>query len=181
MGEFTTSILLKYSFMVIINPVYKLSSWAVSVNPQLQPIRFSDCLRPEHIHYQLYNFWSHFEKLPGTVVSITCKLFVFLDRAKVLHTFFLSGIASLWLSLSQVSLLYWYKENTVLRFVPYILVFIHLILLLRSIYPALTQQDNQQHHFLSDIHCHEWVYYIDTTKLRFYGSCDIFWFLFNSF
>ena len=48
---------------------------------------------------------------------------------------------SLWLPLSRVSLLYWYYENKVWRFVWYGLVFIHIILEFISIYPALTHSD----------------------------------------
>ena len=51
-----------------------------------------------------------------------------------------------WLTLSRVSLLYWYYEDTVLRFVWYCLVFIQLILKCISINPASTHSDKQQHH-----------------------------------
>ena len=71
------------------------------------------------------------------------------------------------LPLSRASLLYWYHKNKVLRFVWHFLVFIHLILKFISIYPALTHRDEKQHHFLRDLHRHEWVYYIDTKKIRF--------------
>ena len=69
--------------------------------------------------------------------------------------------------LSRVSLPYWSYKNTILRFVWYCLIFIHLILKLISIYSALTHNDEQQHHFIRDHHCHGWVYYIDTTKIWF--------------
>ena len=36
-----------------------------------------------------------------------------------------------------------------------------------SIYPESTHTDKQQHHFICDSHFHGWVYYIDTTKIRF--------------
>ena len=85
----------------------------------------------------------------------------------------------LWLPLSQVSLLYWYYKNRVLRLVWYRLVFIQLILKFIFIYPALTHSNEQQHHFICVCHCDGWVYFFDTTKIWFYGSCDIVWFLFN--
>ena len=61
------------------------------------------------------------------------------------------------------------------------MIFIQLILNFISIYPASIHSDEQQHHLLCDRHCHGCVHYIDTTKIRFYGLCDIFWFLFNPF
>ena len=72
-----------------------------------------------------------------------------------------------WFPLSRVSALHWYDINTVLRFVWYRLVFIQLILKFIYIYLTKTQSDEKQHHFIRDCHCHGWVHYIDTTKIRF--------------
>ena len=86
---------------------------------------------------------------------------------KVTHIWFVNRLVSPWFPLSQVNALYCYYKNMVLRFMWYSLVFDHLIWKCISIYPALTHSDKQQHHFLCDRHCHGWVYYIDTTKIRF--------------
>ena len=69
-----------------------------------------------------------------------------------------TSIASSILPLSRVSFLYWYYENTALRFVWYCLVFIQY-----SYYSDLfclwTASRLRNQHF------HVWVWYIDTTKI----------------
>ena len=58
----------------------------------------------------------------------------------------------------------------------YSLVFDYVILKFISIYTELTHSKEQQHHFLCDCHCHGWGYHVDTTKILFWGLCDIIWF-----
>ena len=56
---------------------------------------------------------------------------------------------SSWSPSLRVSLLCWYYENTVLRFVWYRLVFIQLIINFISVYPASTHSNEQQHQSIS--------------------------------
>ena len=67
--------------------------------------------------------------------------------AKVLHIWFVTSIACLWLPLSRVSALYCYHKNMVLRFVRYGLVFDHLVWKFVSIYTVLQHNNKQQHNF----------------------------------
>ena len=99
-------------------------------------------------------FWSSYLKV---YINLTC-----INKQQQTASPFPS-----WWPLSRVSLLYWYCGNTVLRFVWHHLVFIRLILKFISIYPASIHSDKQHHYFICGRHCHGWVYYIDTTKIRF--------------
>ena len=60
-------------------------------------------------------------------------------------------------------------KNMFLLFVQYRLVFDHLVWKFISIYAALRHRKKKLHHFISDLHSHRWVYYVDTTKIQFYG------------
>ena len=102
----------------------------------------------------LFGFWSYFLKV---YIHLLC-----INTHRQTTTPF-----SLWILSSQESLPYWYYENTVLRFVWYRLVFIHLVFKFISIYPSSTHSNEQHHYFLRDCHFHGWVHCIVTTKIRF--------------
>ena len=98
-----------------------------------------------------------------------CELFVCLDRAKVLHLLLVISIASMWSPLSQVSALYWYRKNTVLRFVWYRLVFIQLILKVYIYLPWI----NTQRQTISPFDNTPVISYSDHQKTGIYqGSAD---------
>ena len=67
----------------------------------------------------------------------------------------------LWLPFSRVSLICWYYENTVLRFVWYRLVFIQIIIKFISIYPTSTHRYEHHQHLISLM-----SYQIATEKCR---------------
>ena len=69
-----------------------------------------------------------------------CKLFVYLDRYKVLHLLFGTSIKYYRSPLSRVSALYWYYKNTVLRFLWYRFVFIQFILKVYIYLPCIKTQ-----------------------------------------
>ena len=99
--------------------------------------------------------------------SIMWYIYVKLDRAKVLCTFFVIRNASLWLKISWVSAMYFYYKKVFERFLQYRLVFDHPVWKFIYIYTALTHSEKKQQHFLHNCYCHGWVYYINTTKIWF--------------
>ena len=110
------------------------------------------------------------------VVSITCKLFVYLDRAKVLHILFITSITFLWFPLSQKSLLYWYYENTDLKIVWFFLIFSsHLKVFIHL--PCINTQRKTTTAFslLSPLSWVSLIYlYYKNTVLRFMWYCLVF-------
>ena len=88
----------------------------------------------------------------------TCKLFVYLEEARMIFLLFGTSIASLWLTLSWVIALYWYYKITVLMLVWYCLVSIQYNYYLDLFCSGPAKR-------LSNCHCHVWVRYTDTTKI----------------
>ena len=115
--------------------------------------------------------WEHFFLLQKCGIKVCAVLFGFCSSCLIVYIdwYFITTQQQtttplwLWLPSSQVNLLCWYYENTVLRLVWYCLIFIQLIIKFISIYPESTHSNEQQHHLKSLM-----SYYLVTAKHQDY-------------
>ena len=82
-----------------------------------------------------------FREAPRNIYfSILWYIFVYLVEAKVLHIWFITWLAYLWLPLSRMNAMYSYYKNMFKWFVRYRFVFDHLVRNVLSIYAAFNTQ-----------------------------------------